>query len=99
MRLLFNGALSAHMILACLQPTDGSFHENLVHEVVREIGGDLVEEVVLKDTYTHPNTDRVSHCYRINYRCHDRSLTNEEVDKLQRDIRTRMQTALGVELR
>jgi phenylalanyl-tRNA synthetase alpha chain len=70
-----------------------------VHEVVREVGGDLVEEVVLQDAFTHPTTGRVSHCYRINYRSLDRSLRNEEIDNLQWDVRTRLEDLLGVELR
>ena len=85
--------------LGCMQPVGGSFHENLVHEVVREVAGDLVEEVVLKDIFTHPQTGRLSHCYRINYRCLDRSLTNEEVDELQWDIRARLEKFLSVQLR
>ena len=70
-----------------------------MHEVVREVGGDLVEEVVLQDAFPHPTTGRVSHCYRINYRSLDRSLRNEEIDNLQWDVRTRLEDLLGVELR
>ena len=34
------------------------------YEVVREIGGDIVEEVQLIDDFIHPSTGRRSHCYR-----------------------------------
>ncbi|KAJ5506337.1 Phenylalanyl-tRNA synthetase [Penicillium expansum] len=44
------------------------FHENDVMEIVRGIGGDLVEDVTLIDEFTHPKTSRKSMCYRINYR-------------------------------
>lgn len=48
-------------------PGEG-FTENNLCEVVRGIAGDLVESVVLIDSFTHPKTQRSSHCYRIAYR-------------------------------
>ena len=70
-----------------------------VHEVVREVGGDLVEEAVLTDTFTHSKTGRTSHCYRINYRATDRSLKNQEVDEMQFRLRDVLAERLGLELR
>ena len=70
-----------------------------VHEVVREVGGDLIEEAVLTDAFTHPKTGRTSHCYRINYRATDRSLTNQEVDEMQFRVRDLLTQRLGLELR
>jgi phenylalanyl-tRNA synthetase alpha chain len=66
---------------------------------VREIAGDLAEDVRLVDEFTHPKTQRRSVCYRINYRSMDRTLTNEEIDQLQRRLRERLPAAFGVELR
>ena len=74
------------------------FHENYFHETVRDVGGDLVEEVVLMDEFTHPKTGRVSHCYRINYRATDRSLSNAEVDEMQFRLRDLMSDQLGLEV-
>eukprot|EP01052_Picozoa_sp_SAG31_P011113 SAG31_NODE_622_length_13493_cov_7.301254_11_plen_71_part_00 len=70
-----------------------------MHELVREVVGDLVEEVVLVDTFAHPQTGKTSHCFRINYRATDRVLTNEEVDHLQWKVREKLATELLVELR
>ena len=75
------------------------FHENDVMEIVRDIGGDLVEDVKLLDTFTHPNTGRKSLCYRVNYRSLERTLTNEEADGLHEQVRRTLVEKLGVELR
>lgn len=38
-------------------------------------------------------------CFRINYRSLERTLTNEEINKLQEDVRAAVVEKLGVELR
>ncbi|GAB9474957.1 Phenylalanine-trna ligase [Globisporangium polare] len=75
------------------------FHENNLCEVVRDVAGDLVEQVSVVDQFRHPKTQRESKCYRIVYRHMDRNLTNEEVDALQISVREQMVAELGVELR
>ena len=83
--------------------TDGTtaseFHPNDLNEVVRNVAGDLVERVELIDEFVHPKTKRVSNCFRISYRSMDRSLTNEEIDELQEQVREEVVVKLGVELR
>ena len=76
-----------------------TFVENDLSELVREVAGDLVEQLALIDSFVHPMTGRTSHCYRISYRSMDRSLTNEEIDALQEQVRDLTQQKLGVELR
>jgi phenylalanyl-tRNA synthetase alpha chain len=75
------------------------FTENNLCELVRGIGGDLVEEVTLIDNFTHPKTQRTSNCYRITYRSMDRSLTDEEINDLQDRVREGVAQQLKVELR
>lgn len=75
------------------------FHENDVMEIVRDVGGDLVEDVKLVDDFTHPRTGRKSFCYRINYRSLERTLRNEEANELHQTIREQLVEKLGVELR
>jgi len=75
------------------------FHENDIMELVREVAGDLVEDVRLTDEFVHPKSGKRSLCYRINYRSLDRTLTNEEVNKLHEEIRSKLAGAFGVELR
>ncbi|KAJ6072747.1 hypothetical protein N7467_010832 [Penicillium canescens] len=75
------------------------FHENDVMEIVRLVGGDLVEDVTLIDEFTHPKTARKSMCYRINYRSLERTLTNEEANEIDLKVREKLVGDLGVELR
>ena len=78
---------------------NSEFVENDFFELVRSIGGDLVEKVELKDQFTHPQTSRRSHMYRINYCSMDRTVTNDEINVIQERLRDSVVAQLGVELR
>ncbi|KAL1956944.1 hypothetical protein VTO42DRAFT_6691 [Malbranchea cinnamomea] len=75
------------------------FHENDVMEIVRDVAGNLVEDVRLLDDFTHPKTGKKSLCYRINYRSLERNLTNQETNGLHEKVLKRLVEQLGVELR
>ena len=79
--------------------SDTDFHQNDLMEIVRTVGGDLVEDVKLIDEFTHPVSRRKSLCYRVNYRSLERTLKNEEADELHSEIRNQLVHAFGVELR
>ena len=76
---------------------NSSFQETDFHELVRHIAGDIAEEVKLIDKYI--KNGRESHCYRINFRHMDKSLTNEEINLLQSKIREEIVNTLKLELR
>lgn len=75
------------------------FHENDVMEIIREVGGSLVEDVRLVDEFSHPTSGRKSLCYRINYRSLERTLRNEEVNELHKEVTVQLVEKLGVEIR
>lgn len=75
------------------------FSENDFYEVVRTIGGDLVEKVELIDEFCQPQTKKTSRCYRITYRSMDRNVTNEEINTIQSRVRNVAEEKLRVELR
>ncbi len=66
-----------------------TFAPNNYFDLVRDIAGDLVEQVELIDEYANDEkfgADKKSYAYRITYRSSDRTLTNEEVDVLHKKI-------------
>ncbi len=49
-------------------------------EVIRTLGGDLIEKVEIFDKYKDVKRKRTSLAYRITYRSLERTLTNKEVN-------------------
>ena len=79
-----------------------NFVPNNYFDLIRDMGGNLVEEVKLLDTYTNPDKfgpDKVSYTYRIIYRSNERTLLSEEVDAIQSKIYQQTATQFGAELR
>jgi phenylalanyl-tRNA synthetase alpha chain len=70
--------------------------------IIQDIGWDLIEEMLLIDKYENDEkfwTDRLSYTWRMVYRSLARTLTTEEVNKIQELIRERTAAELGAELR
>jgi phenylalanyl-tRNA synthetase alpha chain len=66
-----------------------TFSPNDYFDLVRDMAGDLVEQVELIDEYANDakfGVDKKSYAYRITYRSSERTLTNEEVDVLHKKI-------------
>ncbi|KAF9904089.1 hypothetical protein BX616_001405 [Lobosporangium transversale] len=79
--------------------SNDQFHENNFCEIVRDVAGDLAEDVQLIDQFVHPKTQRRSLCYRINYRSMDRNVTNTEINEIQDKLREEVVNRMKVELR
>ncbi len=79
-----------------------SFIPNDYFDLIRDIGGDLVEEVALLDKYENEakfGPDRISYTYRVIYRSPDKTLKTEEVDPLQSKLYEQTKAIYNAELR
>ena len=66
-----------------------TFSPNDYFDLVRDVAGDLVEQVELIDSYENDakfGADKKSFAYRVIYRSNDRTLTNEEIDILHKKL-------------
>ena len=78
------------------------FIPNNYFDLIRDIGGDLVEEVHLLDKYENAEKfgpDKISYTYRITYRSTDRTLQTTEIDPLQQEVYDRTKKEFNAEVR
>lgn len=69
---------------------DKSINPNNYYEIVRDFAENLIEEVKLVDEFENDEKfgkDKKSYTFRIVYRSPERTLTSEEVNKIQEEIR------------
>jgi len=81
---------------------DKSVNLNNYYEIVRDFAENLIEEVKLIDEYEDENKfgkDKKSYTFRIVYRSPERTLTNEEINKIQDQIREKTKQDLSAVLR
>ncbi len=81
---------------------DKNFIPNDYFDLIRDLGGDLVEEVKLLDKYSNPEkfgNDKLSYTYRVIYRKSDRTLLSGEVDKIAEKIYSETAKQFNAELR
>jgi hypothetical protein len=78
------------------------FEPNNYFDLIRDIGGDLIEQVELLDTYADPKKfgeGKTSYTFRVVYRSHDRTLRSEEVDALQAKLYEETKGQFAAEVR
>ena len=78
------------------------FVPNNYFDLIRDLGGILVEEVKLIDKYEDLakfGPDKLSYTYRITYRSMDRTLVSREVDEIQDEIYRETEKQFRAELR
>jgi phenylalanyl-tRNA synthetase alpha chain len=79
-----------------------NFAPNVYFDLVRDVAGDLVEQVSLLDEYENEEKfgkDKKSYAYRITYRSNDRTLTNEEIDVLHKTLEKKTAEEFGAVVR
>ncbi|KAJ1346239.1 hypothetical protein KIN20_000992 [Parelaphostrongylus tenuis] len=82
-------------------PKDVTFNDMTanVYDIVRNVGGDLIEQVILTDEFVDNKRNRMSQTYRIVYRSHERALTKAEVNVIHKQIADQLEHFYGVTLR
>ena len=81
---------------------DRSFVPNDYFDLIRDIGGDLVEEVTLLDKYEDEKkfgSGTISYTYRTVYRSNERTLTTEEINLIQERITSATRERFHAEIR
>src|SRR3989344_1334558 len=79
-----------------------AFVPNDYFDLIRDIGGELVEEVSLLDKYENPDKfgpGKLSYTYRIIYRSNERTLTVKEIEPIQDKVVTETKRQFGAEVR
>ena len=79
-----------------------NFVPNNYFDLIRDFGGDLVEQVELLDKYENAEkfgSDKTSYTYRIIYRSNERTLPTGEIDPIQDKIYKETAVQFGAELR
>ncbi len=78
------------------------FAPNNYFDLIRDLGGDLVEEVALLDKYENAEkfgAGKISYTYRIVYRSTERTLTTEEIEPIQNKITEETKKQFRAEVR
>lgn len=81
---------------------DKNINLNNYYEIVRDYADNLIEEVKLLDEYENEEKfgeGKKSYTFRIAYRSSERTLTNEEINKIQEEIRKKTEQELSAVLR
>lgn len=80
-------------------PKEPIYASNDFYDLVRSLGGDMIEQVTLIDEFKHPKNGSISHCYRITYRHMERTLTQVEVNAVHEKIAKAATETLSVTIR
>lgn len=75
------------------------FNSNDFYDLVRSVGGEVIEQVHKVDEFFHPKKNKTSYCFRIIYRHMERTLNQAEVNEIHKAIESAAVKQLKVEIR
>ena len=72
-----------------------------IRDKIKMVGGDLIEELILFDVYRGKQIPpgKKSLAYSIRYRSKDKTLTDEEVEKIHQEVISELEKSFGASLR
>ncbi len=79
-----------------------TFSPNDYFDLVRDVLGDMAEEVALMDEYENDakfGADKKSYAYRVTYRSLDKTLTDDEVNTMHKELETKTTDIFGATIR
>lgn len=79
-----------------------TFIPNDYFDLIRDVGGEMVENVALIDKYENDEkfgADKMSYTYRVTYRHLERTLTNEEVNSVHSKLEERTEGEFNASIR
>ncbi|NXK98850.1 FDXA1 protein, partial [Formicarius rufipectus] len=80
-------------------PPGGQFDEVAFHTIAREVSGETVVSIELRDSFQQAGTGRRSRCYRVTFRSCERALSRGDAAGMQLRLREQIPQCLGVTLR
>ncbi len=79
-----------------------TFSPNDYFDLVRDVLGDMAEEVALMDEYENDakfGADKKSYAYRVTYRSLDKTLTDDEVNTMHKELETKTREIFDATIR
>ncbi|NXY24207.1 FDXA1 protein, partial [Atrichornis clamosus] len=80
-------------------PDGEQFDEVAFHTIARQVSGETIISIQLRDSFQQTGTGRKSLCYRVTFQSCDRALSCQEAAEMQLHFRKEIQQHLGVTLR
>ena len=88
-----------HDIAFWQDPEQEFFDETKLHQLIREITGDTIKNVILMNVWTDPSTGKTSRCYREIYQSSVTAVSHDLAHSLQNAVRLTVAKEMNVELR
>ena len=88
-----------HDIAFWEDPEQQYFDETKLHQLIREITGDTIKNVILMNVWTDPSTGKTSRCYREIYQSSVKAVSHDLAHSLQNAVRLTVAKEMNVELR